>query len=292
MKYIYILLTVFALTGCIYEDTTYGVYYHNTGAASGEAPTDSKIYTTGEAITLLGSGTLENGDNAFLGWQYDWAYSYDNAILIPGNKITMQYEDINLFPVWDDGLNMPFIFKIENGEAVISGFTEYNVSLVAIPATLQGKPVTTIDNSAFSNLSISKVALQKNLKHIGFGAFAFNDITFISLPSSVETIGVNAFAHNALNKVIFAAEIGLREIPSYAFADNELIDIIIPSGVTTIGEGAFDANELNQITIGAGVTIEDDTSLGVNGASFRALYDIEKKAGLYVYTGDGIWKQY
>ncbi len=292
MKYVYIFLAVFVLTGCVeYQEDTYRVYYHSGEATSGQPPSDSQKYYHGDSVTLLGRGTLEKNDYNFLGWRYDSHYDYTNTILSPGNDITIQWTDINLFPIWDDSLDGPFEFKIENNEAVITGYTGsgYGALSVVIPATLQGKPVTGIGNSVFSNLSISEVFLQKNVKHIGIGAFAYNNITGIVFPPSVETIGVNAFRNNSLKRVTFSAETNLQGIAPYAFAFNELTTITIPDDITTIGVGAFHENELSQITIGANVTIEDDTAFGVNGSSFRGFYDIEKKAGLYIYAGDDTW---
>lgn len=296
MKYCYIFLTVLLLTGCVdYYADTYRVYYHSGEATSGQPPSDSKKYANGDSVTLLGRGTLEKNDYIFLGWQYDSHYNYTDVILSPGNHITMQYTDINLFPIWDDGLDGPFEFKIENNEAEITGYTGsvgYGAWSVVIPETLQGKPVTRISNGVFNNLSISEVVLQKNLKHIGIGSFSDNDIAIIVIPPSVKTIGVNAFSNNSLRRITFSAGTNLQEISPYAFAFNELTTVIIPDGITTIGVGAFHKNALSQITIGANVTIEDDTAFGVDGASFRAFYSIEKKAGLYIYAEDDNWRYF
>ncbi len=295
MKYCYIFLAVLLLTGCVeYYQDTYRVYYHSGEATSGQPPSDSEKYHSGDSVMLLGRGTLEKNDYNFLGWRYDSQYDYTNTILSPGNQITMQWMDINLYPIWDDGLDGPFEFKIENNEAKITGYTgfRYGAGSVVIPETLQGKPVTSIGNSVFDNVSISEVVLQKNLKHIGIGTFAYNDITLVVIPSSVETIGINAFSNNSLKKITFSAETNLQSISSYAFAFNELMTITIPDSITTIGIGAFHENDLSQITIGAGVTIEDDTAFGTNGSSFRAVYDIEKKAGLYIYAGNDTWSYF
>lgn len=291
MKYVSILLVLVILAGCVIErrHDTYRVYYHSGNAVSGTPPSDSKEYTSGEAVTLLGRGTLENNDYTFLGWEY-----YYNT-LYPGDYITMRYEDINLYPVWDDGLDGPFIFEIESNEAVITAYTEYSYSgsTVIIPETLQGKSVTAIGNNAFSNVSVSGVTLPRNLKRIGIGAFSNNNITSLNIPSSVETIGVNAFRNNELRRIVFIPETALSEIAPYTFAYNSLTNITIPESISVIGTGAFHANELTEITIGTGVVIQDDTAMGVNGASFHTLYNTKEQAGgLYVYAGNDVWSYY
>jgi hypothetical protein len=272
------------------------VYYHSGDATSGLPPSDSQTYEANESALILDSGTLEKNDFAFLGWRYEYEYKYYydiNNILSPGNYITVQWDDINLYPIWDDGLSGHFKFNIENNEALITAYTgEYNPWDITIPETLQGKPVTAIGINVFSNLAISEINFSKNLKHIGIGAFASNNFTFVVIPSSIETIGANAFRKDNLKKITFGAETSLSEIAPYAFASNGLTDIVIPDAITVIGAGAFYENELNQITIGADAAIEDDTAFGVNGASFRALYNIEKKAGLYIYAGNNTWKYY
>ena len=80
---------------------------------------------------------------------------------------------------------------------------------VVIPSTIEGYPVTTIYNSAFS--SIQDLDRTK--------------LTSLTIPNSVTTIG------------------------SGAFEGNQLTSVVIPSSVTSIGEGAFWDNQLTSVTI-------------------------------------------
>ena len=284
MKYSVLILIIFTLIGCIgdYTPTTYMVYYHDNGATSGTSPVDTKSYYSGGSATVMGEGNLENNDYLFLGWRY---YT---TLYNPGDFISINHSDINFYAVWDDGLNSPFSFKIVNNEAIITRYNEYSHSIV-IPNTLQSKPVTAINNTVFSNLSISSVVFSDNLKSIGINAFANNWITNIIITDSIETIGLAAFRDNRLVKVTLGN--GIKTISPSTFANNNLKDITIPANVTFVGSGAFSGNDIELIIIGSNVEISNNTSLGTYGESFLTKYNNEEKAaGTYIYTGDDTWE--
>jgi len=285
MKYPFLLLTVFLFLGCFYEETKYHVYYHGDGSTEGSPPKDSKDYFSGDSATVLGNGNLKNGDYTFIGWRDNYKIYYK------GDKITINYDDINLYAVWDDGINTPFTYKIEsNGEVTITRYNEQYIRSVTIPDTLQSRPVTRIDDNVFSNMSISDVNLPKKLKHIGIGAFTSNKITFLVIPDTVESIGLNAFRNNELKKITLGT--GISAIQPYTFGNNKLKDITIPANIITIGTGAFYENDIEMIKIGAGVDIQNDTSFGTYGGPFREYYNSGKQAGTYIYTGNDIWERY
>ncbi|GBU26819.1 hypothetical protein R84B8_00334 [Treponema sp. R8-4-B8] len=284
MKYPFLLLTIFLLFGCTYEETKFHVYYHGNDSTAGSPPRDSREYSTGETVTILGKGNLAKGDYTFLGWRF-----YDQ-LYYTGDNITIRYDDVNLYAVWDDGLNTPFSFKIDNGEVTITRYNEQNTASVTIPNTLQSKPVTSIDDNVFSNLSLTDINLPRNLKNIGIWAFASNNITRLIIPDSVESVGLGAFRNNKLAKITFGT--GVSAIAPYTFGNNQLTDVTIPDNIKSIGVGAFHENNITMIKIGGEADIKSDTSLGSYGASFKAYYDLEKKAGLYIYVGDDVWERY
>jgi len=287
MKYPILLLAVFLFLGCPpYEEAKYHVYYHSNDSTTGSPPVDSKEYYSGETVKILGKGSLKNGDYTFLGWRY-----HEQFIYYAGDYITMHYGDINFYAVWDDGLNTPFTYKIENGEVTITRYTEQNTYYVTIPDTLQSKPVTAIDDNVFSNLSITSVNLPKNLKNIGIGAFASNNITHLIITDKIESIGLGAFRNNDLKKITFGT--GVKAIAPYTFSNNQLTDVTIPDNIKSIGVGAFHENDIDMIKIGAKVDVKSDTSLGTHGASFREYYNLqEQAAGLYIHVSDDAWERY
>jgi len=276
-------LPVFVLIGCVfdYNPATYRVFYHANDLTSGSVPVDIKSYKTGESASLLGKGDLKKNDYTFLGWRFY------GELRSPGDNISINFDDINLYAAWDDGSDSPFSFVIEKNEVKITRYNEspYNTGIITIPETLQGKNVTGIDDTVFSNISISGVNLPKYLKNIGTGAFSSNDITLLLIPDSVENIGMGAFQNNKLKKLTLGN--GLTTITPLTFAGNDLADVIIPANITIIGAGAFSRNDIKMIKIGANVDIKDNSSLGTYGDVFKTYYDAQgKKAGFYFYTED------
>ena len=109
-----------------------------------------------------------------------------------------------------------------------------------IPAEIDGKRVTKIDNAAFSDC--------KNLESI-------------TIPDSVTSIGWSAFSGcRGLKSVAIPKSV--IEIGSYAFEDcSSLTSIIIPDGMTSISEHAFDGCEsLTSVKIPDNVTSIGDLS--------------------------------
>jgi hypothetical protein len=286
------LIPVLVLLGCPPFGDTYKVNYYSPGKTAGKVPVDSKSYRDGDTATVLGKGTLQNKGYNFLGWQPMYDYSPTSGLLNPGDKIKIEWEDINLYAVWDDGEDSPLSFEVKNGEMTITGLKEdfYFSGTVVIPDTLQGKDVTVIDDTALNNSSITEVTLPKHLKRIGVGAFAGNKITGITIPDSVETIGMGAFKNNPLTKVALGT--GLTALESQTFYNNSLADIVIPENIKTVKTGAFAGNDIIFIRLGSNVDIQDDTAFGKYGSQFRTFYNAKgKTAGLYQYNGpDDAWE--
>jgi hypothetical protein len=279
-----VLILTLALLGCI-EDS-FRVYYHSDGATEGEPPSDSKLYKYGDSVTVQGSGTLKNDDYTFLGWSEEYSFVYH----YPGKKLTMRWGDINLYPVWDDGLSTPFLFEVQGDEVTITSYNGTSRDIV-IPDNLQGKTVTAIADLAFSNLSIYEITLPKQLKRIGIGAFANNDISKITIPNSVVSIGMGAFSDNSLTKVTLGT--GLTLLETGTFSNNKLTDIVIPANINTINTGAFGGNNIKFINLGSDVDIESETAFGTYGALFATFYNAQGKiSGLYYYNdADESWKR-
>ena len=285
MKYASLFLAFFLLTGCFYKEPTYRIFYHGNGSTEGRDPQDVKSYSNGDIATILDKGTLRNEYYDFIGWRY---YS---TILFAGDKITIFNDDVNLYAIWDDGLNTPFSYRIEAGGVIITRYNEQFTTSVNIPNTLASRSVVAIDDNVFSNLSLVHVRLPARLNKIGVGAFTSNRISNVIIPDTVEYIGVGAFRHNSLTKVTLGNS--LKTIEPYTFGNNSLKDIILPENITAIGTGAFFENEIDMIKIGDDVEIANDTALGTHGASFLVYYNNSgKKSGLYMYIGDDIWEQY
>ena len=155
-----------------------------------------------------------------------------------------------------------------------------------------GSSVTSIGDYAFYSNGLTSVifGVGINLTSIGDAVFAYNLLTSVTIPNSVKSIGVYAFEFNQLASVTFGVLSNLTSIGARAFQNNQLTSVTIPNLVTSIGDSAFESNGLTSVTIGANVNIDSTltTTMGTYGAAFLTLYNADKLAGTYNYTG-GVW---
>ncbi|MDR2202402.1 MAG: leucine-rich repeat protein [Clostridiales bacterium] len=129
---------------------------------------------------------------------------------------------------------------------------------VAIPETIDGKPVAKILKNAFKDKGLTSVTLPSSLKQIGADAFSGNAITSLTLPSGLVKIGANAFYNNRITSLIIPASV--TEIGAAAFAIDTLTSVTFAadSALATLNLGAFADNthyaKITAITVPAGVT--------------------------------------
>ena len=93
-----------------------------------------------------------------------------------------------------NGTEMILHYRVENGGAVITGF-EGDATLVTIPATLDGYPVTVIGERAFEgNTAIAAVVIPEGVQKIDWFAFyGCSALLDVTLPASVTLIGHAVF---------------------------------------------------------------------------------------------------
>ena len=151
---------------------------------------------------------------------------------------------------------------------------------VVVPATIVGKPVTAIANSAFQACTgLTGVTIPVGVTSIGTSAFlgcsgltsmtipygvtSLGTYTFynctalqsVSLPSSLISVGIYAF-YNCIALESVSLPMGVTTISAQAFYRCKgMTSVTIPSSVTTIGDGAFySCGALTSVVIPSGVT--------------------------------------
>lgn len=126
-------------------------------------------------------------------------------------------------------------YTIKNGEVTITDCKKIASGEIKIPSTIEGYPVTTIGEDAFSYcLGVTSVIIPEGVTTIA--AFSFDgceNITSVAIPDSVTFIG----------KCAFQGCVGLTG------------NIVIPNGVTTIGKQAYNCcTGIESVNIPASVT--------------------------------------
>jgi hypothetical protein len=126
-----------------------------------------------------------------------------------------------------------FVYTVGSTSVTITGYTGPGGNVV-IPSTIEGKPVSVIDDWAFSEAAV----------------------TSVTIPNSVTRIGVGAFSGcTALTSVTISN--GVTRINDWAFSScTALTSVTIPNSVTTLGSQVFSyCTALTSVTIGSGVLL-------------------------------------
>ena len=200
--------------------------------------------------------------------------SMDDAIFYLDGKITtVNFSIIDILnrangwsksndgPILGTGTYGDFEYSYTATTVTITGYTGSGGS-VTIPGTIDGKPVTSIGNSAFNQKKLTSVTIPNSVTSIGDYAFQDNQLTSVIIPNSVTSIGGYAFSRNQLTSVTIPNSV--TSIGRYAFSRNQLASVTIPNSVTSIGEGAFRGNQLTSVTIPNGVTSIGDHAFSAN----------------------------
>ena len=154
---------------------------------------------------------------------------------------------------------------------------------LVIPATVNGKTVTSIENSAFKSCtSLTSVTFAEGSTLTTIGGSAFygcKTLTSITIPSSVTSIGDDAFCDcSVLTSVTFADASNLTSIGDRAFCRcKNLTSIKIPSSVTSIDWYAFGGcTSLTSVTFADASTLTSISYSAFSGCtSLSAVYATE-----------------
>ena len=154
---------------------------------------------------------------------------------------------------WTDAKGVVWSYTIDGGEATVTSVPETTSGAVTVPATLGGKPVTSIGLCAFEGRAVTSVTIPDGVKSLDECAFAScTSLKSVTISESVTEISDNAFVGctGLADKDGFAIVRGI--LCCYTGTATELN---IPKGVTRIGERAFEGNTaLKSVRIPSGVT--------------------------------------
>ena len=202
------------------------------------------------AFLMLGTAVAPIGESGAFG-----------SVLLTSNAET--YSDYE-YQVLDDG-------TVE----ITDYHGEYFDEPIVIPATIDGKKVTSIGDYAFSEYtSLESITIPSGVTSIGDSAFEWCDsLSSINIPNSVTSIGSRAFCFCTSLENITIPE-SVTYIGGFAFGDTEWLknkmtnnllviinnilidgrgcsgDVIIPDSVTEIGDNAFwDCKSIDSIIV-------------------------------------------
>ena len=153
----------------------------------------------------------------------------------------------------------PFLkYQIQGDTVTITGCDYKASGALIIPATIEGKPVTSIGNLAFKSRysGLTSITIPDSVTSIGSWAFRqLPKLTSITIPNSVTSIGTGAFYECSKLTSITIPD-SVTSIPKEAFVRcRNLTSITIPESVTSIRFQAFrQCYNLTSITIPESVT--------------------------------------
>lgn len=151
-------------------------------------------------------------------------------------------------------------YKIEGPEIMITRY-KGNQNEITIPDTIDGKKVTTIGVSAFSDCnSLTSITIPDSVTTIEYCAFYFcSNLTSITIPDSVTTIRMHVFwGCRSLTSITIPDSVTIIDFGTFRDCTN-LTNVSIPNSVTTIRHRAFgNCTSLTNITIPDSVTNIND----------------------------------
>ena len=134
-----------------------------------------------------------------------------------------------------------YYYTISNEQATIYDCNAAASGSVVIPSTLDGYPVTTIDEYAFAFVTeIKSVTIPDSVTSIGENAFyKCTGLLEVTIGDGVTSIGKSAFEYCTFLKTVNIGD-SVTSIDMYAFKDCvQMKNITLPNAITSIVSGAF-----------------------------------------------------
>jgi hypothetical protein len=188
------------------------------------------VYFEGNAPAVDWSAFIfDFGANVYyLSWTTGWLPSFGGLLTTP----------------WNLPAQAQFNYTTTNGAITITGYIGPGGS-VAIPATINGLPVTSLGNYAFGYASLTSVTIPDSVTNLG--ARVFENCPSLS---AITVDGLDSF-YSSVDGILFdKSRATLIEYPG-----GKAGSYTIPNGVASIGDGAFaSCASLASVTIPKSVT--------------------------------------
>ncbi|MDA7667651.1 leucine-rich repeat domain-containing protein [bacterium] len=132
-------------------------------------------------------------------------------------------------------------YDASGSTVTITGCNSTASGLLTIPATIEGKPVVKIGESAFFGChELTEVVIGNSVTLIdGFAFFGCRGLQTVTVGDNVSTIGTRAFnSCSALIHITLGKKVALIEASAFE-RSSRIEKVIIPDSVTRIGRSAF-----------------------------------------------------
>lgn len=190
---------------------------------------------------------LEPGSYFFKAVKEDYTKGLKNIVIKQATALDFEIEPVT-------GTINGFQYSVDsNNYATIVKYVG-NQTLVKIPETIGGAPVTAIGYRAFMNSSVEGIQFNEGLKSIGNQAFLnCTRLRTVAFSKTITTVASNAFS-GCENIVTASFAKDTKKIPNYAMNGcSSLKNVEIPRTVTEIGNYAFSGTALEMFLIHNGV---------------------------------------
>ena len=190
---------------------------------------------------------LEPGSYFFKAVKEDYTKGLKNIVIKQATALDFEIEPVT-------GTINGFQYSVDsNNYATIVKYVG-NQTLVKIPETIGGAPVTAIGYRAFMNSSVEGIQFNEGLKSIGNQAFLnCTRLRTVAFSKTITTVASNAFS-GCKNIVTASFAKDTKKIPNYAMNGcSSLKNVEIPRTVTEIGNYAFSGTALEMFLIHNGV---------------------------------------
>ena len=182
-------------------------------------------------------------------------YDFVNTKDYPMATVSFQYEEDEAQGTIPPELT--FTLNEDGNSYSVTDCDESASGELIIPATYNGKPVTSIGEGAFYGCaSLTSVTIGNSVTTIGDYAFSnCGSLSSVSIPNSVATIGAAAFrCCDSLISVTIPDSVTAIDNQAFFYCYS-LASVTIGDSVTTIGDYAFDyCSSLTSVTIPDSVT--------------------------------------